>query len=171
MNRLTYPELLQKTIDYCVELGIKELKLEDIGKVPEQPTTWAEIRSQDKLPKIMTYDVLVLFSKNACSDHLLQVCNYFAHFTIEQHLQDLKNMNLPEYTLEWLVGKIGYLEERKNNIYVIFYEELLRDSLAALEKKYGRKKVEKLKKGLGIHPVQEWLIDDHHKRFGRSQTK
>jgi len=140
--------ILLKTIGYCKDhLNIQELELSDIGKVPEQPMTQAEILSQNKLPEVMTYEVIRQFAPQACE---LDGVNYFAHYGIYMHLGDLIETGLPEYALEWIVSCTDYIEQRNKTILTPAAEELLQNSLEALANKYSPKQVEMLKTRLKI---------------------
>ncbi|MBN1543882.1 hypothetical protein JW898_00290 [Candidatus Woesearchaeota archaeon] len=160
-------EILKRTIDYCVGLGMEELSVGCIGRIPPQPETSAEMDRKDRLPRIITYDVIRAYSMNACHDNILEPINYFRHFGIYRHLEDLGKIGYPEYSLEWLVSGVHYMEQRKDDICIVFQEEMLRDSLDALENKYGKRKVASLKRRLGIGPIMHDAIEDHHRRFGK----
>jgi len=170
MKYLTCQQILQKTIDYCKGLGIKEPTLKDLEKPTEQRYSLTEMVRREKLPKIMTYDVLHTFGTEIVSgDSGIQVLNYFRHCSIETVLKDLMEINKPEYTLEW-IASTNYLKSRQNNVYAIFYEELLRDSIVLLEKKYGGDKMKKFRKKLGIKEIRQDLIEDHRKKFRKDHS-
>jgi|GEM_PF-4412185 len=164
---LSDKDILQRTIDYCVGLGMKELSVGCIGRVPPQPETAAEMDRQESLPGMITYDVIRLFSHDACEGDVMGPINYFSHFGIYRHLEDLRKMGYPEYSLEWLVSGVHYIAQRKDDICIISQEEMLRDGLDALEKKYGKRKVAALKRRLCIGPIMHDVIEDHHKRFSK----
>lgn len=165
MEHLSDKEILQKTIDYCVSLGMRKLSIGDIGRVPSQPETSAEIIREDRLPGIITYDIIRLYAIDACSENIMAPINYFRHFGTYRHLEDLREMGHPEYSLEWIVSGARYIEQRRQDICIIAQEEVLRDSLEQMEEKYGRRRVSALKRRLKISPIMHDVIADHYARF------
>ena len=165
MKYLTRRQILKKTIDYCTNLGIREPTLKDLEKPVEERYSLNEIVRRKKLPKIITYDLLHDFGTELVRQKSgIDILHYFSHWSIEKVLRDLIKINKPEYTLEWIINE-NYLKLRQNGVYRIIDEELLRDSLNLLEKKYGKTKVEKLKKKLGIGEIRHDMIKDHCRRF------
>jgi len=170
MKWLSRRQILRKTIDYCTSLGIKEPTLKDLEKPSAQRYSLGEMVRRQELPKIITYDLLHDFGTELVRQKSgIDILNYFRHCSITEVLRDLMDINRPEYTLELLVNQ-NYLKSRQNKVYRITDEELLKDSLALLEKKYGKRKVEKLKKKLGIGEIRQDMIDDHCRRFRKDRS-
>jgi len=79
--------------------------------------------------------------------------DYKAHYGEDSRLADFIEIGLPEYTIERLIRR-GYVEQRAKQITRSSDEELLQASLNSLTSKYGKTKVTKLKKRLGIKDIR-----------------
>ncbi len=90
----------------------------------------------------------VYFTRKSAKD-VFDSINYQAHFGRVDRLLDLIAVNLPEYALEE-VYREKYLDLRNKDVVIPVYEEILLESLIALERKYGKRKVFELKRKLRI---------------------
>jgi hypothetical protein len=79
----------------------------------------------------------------------LEATNYLCHFGEYTRLRDFVEVGLPEYTLQRLIA-LSYLQKRAENVIIPAQEELLILAINSLNSKYGKARVTKLKKRLGI---------------------
>lgn len=127
-----YREMLKRTI---ASIGTKYLlSINDIGK------------QNSKVSLEAIFDVMHSFYKG------FETANYQARFGECSRLGDFIEVGIPEYTLNSLIAS-GYLQIRANNVFRPVDEELLQESIISLTSKYGKVKVAKLKKRLGISEI------------------
>jgi len=130
MADLAIHEMIGRTIEYCVsQLGMREMCLDDIGT------------EKDDVVKFETIDKHFYDAGNKSAR--------FAGFTWEDRYRFLRELGKPEYVLDHIF-RLGYIGKRQAGVVVDYYEDELSKTLAALAKKYGKKKFEALKKRLGI---------------------
>ncbi|MEA3378978.1 MAG: hypothetical protein U9Q69_05080 [Nanoarchaeota archaeon] len=97
----------------------------------------------------------ILYRMGNYEERPLMAVNYRAHYpSWRQRLEDFLDIDMPEYVLEYLVTQTDYLEQRKKDILIPLYEELLQQALDKLEEKYGKRKLRRLKKRL---PLKEGI--------------
>jgi hypothetical protein len=93
----------------------------------------------------------ILYRMRDYEERPFMAVNYRAHYpSWRQRLEDFLEIEMPEYVLEYLITQTNYLEERKKDILIPLYEELLQQALEKLDGKYGKRKVRELKKRLDI---------------------
>lgn len=127
-----YREMLKRTID---SIGAKYLlSINDIGK------------QNSKVSLEAIFVVMHSFDKGC------ETANYKSSFGECSRLEDFIEVGIPEYTLNRLIAS-GYLQIRANNVFRPVDEELLQESINSLTSKYGKAKVAKLKKRLGISEI------------------
>ena len=81
-----------------------------------------------------------------------EASNYQAHYGEYSRLEDFAEIGIPEYVVDRLI-MLNYLQKRADYIIVPAQEELLQSALESLTTKYGKGKVTKLKKRLGIKEI------------------
>lgn len=128
-----YLEILRRTFSSIDSKGL--LSINDIG---------------NKNSKVSLEEILVCAKSHSEG---LEVANYKAHFHVYSRLQDLTEVGFPEYTLNELIVTFNYPQKREVEGIIPTQEELLQSSLNSLEVKYGKRKVTKLKKRLGIKEI------------------
>jgi hypothetical protein len=67
----------------------------------------------------------------------------------EERYRYLREMEKPEYVLDHIC-RLGYVKQRQAGIITQYYEEELAKTIEALGKKYSKRKINALKKRLGI---------------------
>ena|GEM_PF-5584378 len=131
MHNKTPLEMIDETIKYCIsKLGMQEMTIDDIGKEKKD---------------VIRFDTFDKYVWDACGT----AAHAFDGVPEDERYRFLRTQNRPEYVLDHLIV-IGYIKKRQAGIIVESREDELLETLASLCVKYSEKKVEALKKRVGI---------------------